>query len=132
MAIPSGGGTEVLKRTNIHAQSSSETSFRWDGTQATTGTASYTVPANHIITVLSVIMSNEGSDTELITMKSNVPDNSSGRWDIFLLQNQSIATKETFIWSDKFILGAGDYLVVNCGSTANIDFHLSFIDQDFS
>lgn len=128
MGIPSGSGTEILKRTNITAQSNTETAFRWDGTQATTGTSSYTVPANHIITVLSVIISNEGSDTELVLMKANVAT----LGDCFLLQEQSIATKETFVFSDKFVLAAGDYLQVNCASAANIDFYLSYIDQDFS
>ena len=132
MAIPSGSGTEVLKRTNIHEQGASDTAFRWDGTQATTGTSSYTVPANHIITVLSVVIHNEGADTEEITMKANVVNDSSGRWDIFFLQNQKIESKETFVWSDKFVLAAGDYLLVDCASAAYVDFHLSYIDQDWS
>ena len=68
MAIPSGGGSEVLKRTTIHAQSNTDTAFRWDGTMATTGTATYTVPTNHIITVLSVTMAESGNAAELISM----------------------------------------------------------------
>ena len=68
MAIPSGSGTEVLKRTTINNQSDDATAFRWDGTMATVGTETYTVPANHIITVLSIIICEQGNAAESVNM----------------------------------------------------------------
>ena len=127
MAIPSGGGSEVLKRTTIHAQSNTDTAFRWDGTMASTGTATYTVPTHHIITVLSVTMSESGNAAELISMYIHDGGNF-----INILNNQSIGAYGTFVFSDRFVLTAGDKLAVNCGSGANVDFICSYIDQDWS
>jgi len=127
MAIPSGSGTEVLKRTTIHAQSNAETAFRWDGTMATTGTNTYTVPANHIITVLSIIVVEQGNDSETFDIYMN-----NGSSNIRLLKAQPITGYSTFVFNDKFVLTGGDKLVVGAGSSANIDFLCSYIDQDWS
>ena len=127
MAYPTGTGTEVLKRTTIHAQSNTETTFRWDGTMATTGTSSYTVTALHIITVLSVSISEQGNAAELIDMFI-----SDGANNIKLLIAQDLAAYDTFVWNDKFVLIGGDKLYVNCGSSANVDFLCSYIDQDWT
>ena len=127
MAIPSGGGSEVLKRTTIHAQSNTDTAFRWDGTMATTGTATYTVPTNHIISVLSVTMAESGNAAKLISMYIHDGGNF-----INILNNQSIGAYGTFVFSDRFVLTAGDKLIVNCGSAANVDFICSYIDQDWT
>ena len=51
MAYPTGSGSEILRRGIISPQSNSATAFRFDGTSPTVGTASYTVPALHIITM---------------------------------------------------------------------------------
>ena len=127
MAIPSGSGTEVLKRTTIHAQSNTETSFRWDGTMATTGTSTYTVPSNHIITVLSIIIVEQGNASETFEIYMNDGSN-----NIRLLSSQPISAYGTFVWNDRFVLTGGDKLAVNAGSTADIDFLCSYIDQDWS
>ena len=127
MAYPTGTGTEVLKRTTIHAQSDTASSFRWDGTMATTGTSSYTVTALHIITVLSISINEQGNAAELVDMY--VYD---GANDIWLLKAQDLAAYDTFVWNDKFVLIGGDKLYVNCGSSANVDFLCSYIDQDWS
>ena len=127
MAYPTGTGTEVLKRTTIHAQSDSTTAFRWDGTMATTGTLTYTVTALHIITVLSVIATDQGSASELINMYMNDGSN-----NISIISSQAIGSLGTFVWNDKFVLIGGDKLVVNTESGANVDFLCSYIDQDWS
>ena len=127
MAIPSGSGTEVLKRTTIHAQSNTATAFRWDGTMATTGTATYTVPANHIITVLNVIMVDQGGASEVISLYMH-----DGTNNITLLQSQTLPAYGTFVFNDRFILTAGDKLQFNCSSAANVDAMLNYIDQDWS
>ena len=126
MAIPSGAGTEVLKRTTIHAQSSTSTSFRWDGTMATTGTESYTVPANHIITVISLVAAEQGNAAE--TFNFYMHDGSNY---IIMLQNQDLAAYGTFVWNDKIVITGGDKLVV-IATSGNIDFLCSYIDQDWT
>tara|TARA_Y100000296_G_C4962424_1_gene151670 strand:- start:97 stop:480 length:384 start_codon:yes stop_codon:yes gene_type:complete len=127
MAYPTGSGSEVLARTTIHAQSDTATSFRWDGTMATTGTSTYTVPANHIITVLSVIATDQGSASELINMYMNDGSN-----NISIISSQAIGSLDTFVWNDKFVLIGGDKLVVDTETSANVDFICSYIDQDWT
>ena len=127
MAYPTGSGSEILARTTIHAASSSATAFRWDGTMATTGTSTYTVPANHIITVLSVIACDQGSAAELINMYMNDGSN-----NISFFSSQAIGSLGTFVWNDKFVLIGGDKLAVNTESAANVDFICSYIDQDWT
>ena len=129
MAYPTGTGSEVLKRTTINAQEHVATAFRWDGTQATTGTSSYTVPALHIITVLSVIICDNANNdrTDIMYMYDDA-----GGDNIYLMQAQPIAAYETFVWNDKFVLQGGDKLVVNTSAAgANHDFLCTFIDQNW-
>ena len=125
--IPSGNGTEVLKRTTIHAQSNTQTAFRWDGTMATTGTATYTVPTNHIITVLSITINEQNDDTKTISIWVNDGGN-----DICILNAQSLTAKQTFVWNDKFVLNSGDKLLVTAQAGSNFDLYCSYIDQDWS
>ena len=129
MAYPTGSGSEILWRTSIGALSGTETAFRFDGTNATTGTDSYTVPALHIITVISISIHNVGTDTETFSLKSN----QAVAGDIHLLQEESIAPKSTFIWNDRFVLVGGDALqCIVPTSPGNLDLHLSYIDQDWT
>ena len=127
MAIPSGSGSEVLKRTTIKAQSNTATAFRWDGTMATTGTSSYTVPALHIITVLSVGITEMDGTSELFHMAVN-----NGSTDIYLIYNQPIINHDAFVYSDKIVLQAGDKLWLNMASTGSSDCYCSYIDQDWT
>ena len=127
MAYPTGTGTEVLKRTTIHAQGSTATSFRWDGTMATTGTSSYTVTALHIITVLSVIACEQGSAAEIINVYINDGSN-----NISIFSSQAIGSLDTFVWNDKFVLIGGDKLAVDIESAANVDFLCTYIDQNWT
>jgi len=94
---------------------------------ATTGTSSYTVPALHIITVLSVIATDQGSASELINMYMNDGSN-----NISIISSQAIGSLGTFVWNDKFVLIGGDKLVVDTESSANVDLLCSFIDQDWT
>ena len=58
MAIPTQAtsGTEVLRRGSVNAQSSTNTTLKFDNTATTAaGQSSNSVPANHIVTVLNVI-----------------------------------------------------------------------------
>ena len=127
MAYPTGSGTEILYRGTIHAQSNTGTSFRWDKTNPTTGTSSYTVPANHIITVLSVTFCEVGGAAESFHF-----DMHDGTNYIYFLNTQSIGIRETFVWSDKIVLVGGDKMSVNLTSAGNMDVTYTFIDQDWS
>jgi len=126
MAIPSGSGTEVLNRTTIKSQSTSQTAFRWDGTNATLATNSYTVPANHIITVLSIVFTEQGGGTKTFELDAYDGSNS-----IALLQSQTISGFGTFVWNDKIVLRPSDKLLFTA-SGSGIDAYCTFIDQDWS
>ena len=127
MAIPSGSGTEVVKRTSIHAQGNTATAFRWDGTMATTGTSTYAVPTNHIIIVLSIFVTDQGGATKVAHLHQN-----DGANNHYLMQSQSIPGHGTFILNDKFVLTSGDKLIALGESGSNFDFYCSYIDQDWS
>ena len=74
MAIPTQAtsGTEVLRRTGLSALTNSWTSIKFDGTMSTASSGSnhqaYTVPANHIIIVTSVIFCEQGGVIEHVQM----------------------------------------------------------------
>jgi len=82
MAIPSGSGSEVLYRTTINGQAADATSFRWDRTNATTGTETYAVPALHIITVVSIFINNIDNDAREFDLLIN-----DGANDIYLIND---------------------------------------------
>tara|TARA_Y100001951_G_C11157091_1_gene192599 strand:- start:46 stop:429 length:384 start_codon:yes stop_codon:yes gene_type:complete len=127
MAYPTGSGSERLMRGGINAQSDTETAFKFDGTSPTTGTNSYTVPANHIITVLGIIVCEQGNATETFSLYAGDGSN-----NIVLVQGQSIGAYQTFVFSDKVVLQGGDSLKINAGNTANLDVWYSYIDQDWT
>ena len=129
MAYPTGSGSEVLKRTSIHAQSNTATAFRWDGTMATAGTSTYTVTANHILTILNIIFTEAAGADEQIHMYVVNGDDSQ---EIKLISYQSIPDNGTFVWNEKLVLKGGDKLVVNAQDSSNIDCLCSYIDQDWS
>ena len=129
MAYPTGSGSEVLKRTYINALADAQTAFRWDGTPATLGTTTYTVPALHIITVLGVYFCDQSDGPDSISMMITAQEAGN---NIYLFQSQPIAGKATFVWNDKFVLMGGDKLVVFSTSGANQDVSCHYIDQDWS
>ena len=119
MAVPSttggsGAGTEVLRRTVI------------DGANNATTTL-LTVPADHIYTIMSIsICNNDGSAKNMsMTVK---PDGSNS---IVLIQGQSIPAEGSFVYSDKFVMTAGDVIDIYCASTVT-DVYCSYIDQQFA
>ena len=126
MAIPSGSGTEVLSSTYIHQQSDTGSSFSWDGTPATTGTSTYVVPDHHIITILSIVFTEVAGNAETMNMYIN-----DGSQDIYILRDEAIPAKGTFVWNDKIVLKAGHKLFV-VNSPADVDIYCTYIDQDWS
>jgi hypothetical protein len=118
MAIPSGSGTEVLKRASINNMTNS-----W--TPVITGVA------NHIYTVISVIFCEQGNATESPSMRVDV--SAAGSNQIQILEATPITPYSTFVFSDRIVLTGTDKLEVkNEGSTSSIDVWVSYIDQDWS
>lgn len=117
MAIPSGSGTEVLKRLTATGD--------FDGTPTI-----LTVPALHIYTILSINICETASANEIIWLK--MTDAANSNRDIFIVRSQAINSNETFIYNDKFVLSAGDTLTLQTGSTSDLDVLISFIDQDWT
>ena len=131
MAIPlqSLSGSEVLRRGSINAQSSTNTTLKFDNTATTAaGQGSNSVPANHIVTVLNVIFCEQGNQSnELMGMWVEGP-HASG---IYLFDQQPILAKGTFVWNEKIVLIGGDQLRIGTAASANIDIYYSYIDQSW-
>ena len=113
MAIPSGSGTEVLKRVTQNGLSN-------------TTTTALTVGANKICTILSIIITDMASGG---TCRVEVSPSGSG--SCFLAFGQTIPTNGTFIFNDKVVLTETDVLKIQCTSTDH-DFYVSYIEQDWS
>ena len=128
MAYPTNSGSELLYRGTIHAQSNTISSFRFDnGSIGTAGTSSYAVPALHIVTILSIVFTEEGNAASRIKLFMN-----DGANDIYLLDHQDIGARGTFVWNDKFVLVGGDKLIVTLADAGNMDVSFSYIDQDWT
>ena len=129
MAIPSGSWTEVLCRGTAHALSSTATALRFDRSPVSAvGTNTVTVPANHVISLISLSFTEAGgSTTETVNLIIN-----DGTNDIYLLKAQSVEANSTFIWNDRIVIGAGDKVSVFCDSAANVDVYYTYIDQDWT
>ena len=127
MAYPSGSGSEILRRGAIQNQVATSTSFRFDGTSPTTGTSSYAVPANHIISLLSFSITDmtNGSHTWWFWLDLSGTE-------IKFNQNVPLAAKSTYIWDEKIVLHPGDKLMINANSGSNYDIFYSYIDQDWT
>ena len=116
MAIPSGSGTEVLKRASVHGNSGA-----W--VTVITGVA------NHIYTVLSVVASEQSNQAEKIAMRVDI--SAAGSNQVYFFPNTDLAGEATFVWNDKFVLTGTDKLEIY-NSAGNIDWYISYIDQDWS
>ena len=111
MAIPSGGGTEVLKRTTTDGLGNSDVKVI-DG------------EADHIYTVLSIIFFVHTAATIEIKV------NPSAGTAIYLVSQAGLANNSTFVFNDKFCLTGTDELVIKA-STGACDVITSYIEQDF-
>ena len=116
MAIPSGSGTEVLKRAAFHALDDV-----W--TPVITGVA------NHIYTILNIVACEQGNASETVYMRVDI--NAAGSNHISILSTQNIGAYETFTWNDKIVLTGTDKLEVY-NSPGNVDWYVTYIDQDWT
>lgn len=116
MAIPSGPGTEVLKiATGVVSNSSAEQT-------------PITGVANHIYTILSIIVTETGGEDELLRIMLD----DDGSTEIRIVNDASLSSKGTFVFNDKFVLSGTDCLRIQTASTAYYHYAVSYIDQDWT
>ena len=126
MAIPSGSGTEVLKRHSVETDTGNWTEINWGLDQtADANTSSSTVPTNHILTILNVNITNyESSDRQF-----HIRWGRSGATVVRLVSNQNLSQDQTFIYSDKIVLYPGDIFSLYATGN-NVHFYINYIDQE--
>ncbi len=118
MAIPTGSGTEVLKR------------FKFEELDNSPEVAIITGVANHIYTIVSMIFTNCHTGAGSIYVK--VTDSSDANPN-FIIDNHRIPTDGTFVWNDKFSIVGTDRLYCYTGSASDdMDVYVTYIDQDWS
>ena len=128
MAYPTGSGSERLHRGFIHNQVSTPTAFRFDGGVSATGTGSYTVPANHIVTIVSIIFAEQSNVARTFNLYSNMVSPSA---EVKFLSDHPLTAYATFVWSDKIVFHGGDSLLINCSGSSNTDVWYTYIDQNW-
>ena len=118
MANPSttGSGTEVLRRAYVDGMGASEVTL-------------LTVATNHIYVVTSIIFNNRGSDNRAFNLYADYDSNGT---DNYILVSQSLPGYGTFVFNERLVLSASDKLHSNGSTSAEIDIHINFIDQDWS
>ena len=121
MAIPTGSGTEVLKRSIIDGLGTSEQTL-------------ITGVANHIYTIISILVAQKNSSATTFTL---YVDPSAGGTDMHILNAHSLPGNSHFVWNDKFVLTATDssnrqVLRALSESAGDFDYHTSYIVQDWT
>jgi len=117
MAIPSGSGTEVLKRNYFTVTDTTDTKLI-DGV------------ANHIYSVLSIIITETAGAAETFGL---FLDPSAGGTDYEIVSlATALGADQTFILNDRLVLSGTDELNFKAGGTCDIDIVITFIDQDWS
>ena len=135
MAIPSGSGSEVLRNFAINANNAAAAEVDFGGTTGTGSVRSSgntsgvtAVPANVIITVLTITCSVGGSDQGNI--HGTIDWQGSGT-DILVFKQMNVLDNTTFVYNDKIVLREGDILKLY--NNANwCDWSGSFIYQDWT
>tara|TARA_Y100001951_G_C11064465_1_gene142650 strand:- start:96 stop:482 length:387 start_codon:yes stop_codon:yes gene_type:complete len=112
--IPSGSGSERLRRVTVNAQNNG-----WQN-NVISGTA------GHLYTILSIIFCDTQGASGVVGIKINDGSN-----DINILANQAHAAWGTFVFNDKFVIEEDDDLDVYNSVTAG-DWIVSYIDQDWT
>jgi len=116
MAIPSGSGTEVLKMDPYTVTATGDTVIL-NGT------------ANHIYTIISIIICETAGASE--TFSLFVDSDASGT-DYELISDQVLAPNKTFIFNDRLVLSGTDELNFASGSAGDVDILISYVDQDWT
>ena len=117
MAIPSGSGTEVLKREVFTVTDSTDTVIL-NGV------------ADHIYTVLSIVITETSASDEVFGLF--IDSQASGTdYEIISLATP-LSADSTFVFSDRLVLYGTDELNFSAGGGCNIDIVISYIDQDWT
>ena len=128
MAYQSGSGSEQMRRAYINTQQASATTFKWDGTAPSVGETSHSVPANHIITLISFTVC-ESTNSAAETIAVWLYD---GANNIQIVgETQPLAAGDTFIWNTKLVLIGGDKVTITV-SAGDTDVYYTYLDQDWS
>jgi len=115
VAIPSGSGTEVLKRAVFNGLSNTTQNM-------------VTVGTDKIVTVLNIIINNQ--QAAICSLDIQMSPAGSGTHKYFY-KATALGSGDTFVFSDRLILHPADILKVYSTST-NFDVCLNYIEQDFS
>mgnify|MGYP003153446842 CR=1 FL=1 len=118
MAIPSGSGTEVLKR------------FGDEGINGNAAVANLTVPTNHIFTILTIHVAETANNAELLTlyMTNGSDSNSASRF----VRKLALPGYGNYVHNDRLVMHPADTLTVYTDDTSSLDVWISYIDQDWS
>ena len=127
MALPTGSGSEILRRGLVDAQSTSETTLLFTGAKTAAGASGNTVPALHIISMINMSFCN--TTTNSMTLSMWVYGDSV---HATYFTTQTIGSHDTFVWNDRFVLQAGDSLRINGVGSGTCDVNFSFIDQNWT
>jgi hypothetical protein len=121
MAIPSGSGTEVLKRHFVTRNDTNEVTL-------------LTGVANHIYTILSVIISETAGNSQTFGLYLD-PSAAGTNYEIIPI-GTSIGGLQTFVFSDRLVLSGTDQLHfitdMTAGQSRKMDVVISYIDQDWT
>ena len=109
-----GTGTEVLRRKFGHALSN--------------GTLQVDGVADHIYTLLSIVVCELGGNAEVISVYID-PD--TGTDNIYLVNAAPLPAAGTWVFTEKMVWTNTDKLFVFT-STGDCDVYITYIDQDFS
>jgi hypothetical protein len=118
MAIPSGSGTEVLKRA-IKGGNNNTWFVAIDGV------------ANHIYTVLSIIIVEIAGASENYTIRILQNGSTATADEVELIKNQVLPSNATFVFSDRIVLSGTDHLEIY-NTAGDCDIIVSYIDQDWT
>tara|TARA_Y100000034_G_C6814937_1_gene366541 strand:+ start:124 stop:477 length:354 start_codon:yes stop_codon:yes gene_type:complete len=117
MAIPSGSGTEVLKRGCFTVTDTTDTKII-DGV------------ANHIYSVISIVITETAGNAETFGLFLD-PSAAGTDYEIISLAT-ALGADETFVFNDRLVLSGTDELNFKAGDTCDIDIVITYIDQDWT
>jgi hypothetical protein len=117
MAIPSGSGTEVLKRGYFTVTDTTDTKII-DGV------------ANHIYSVISIVITETAGNAETFGLFLD-PSAAGTDYEIISLAT-ALGADETFVFNDRLVLSGTDELNFKAGGTCDIDIVITYIDQDWT
>ena len=127
MAYPTGSGSERLYGGAIHDLANVDTTFRFEGLHPSTGTNTYAVPANHIVTILSVSVTDTNSVLKYFQMVGYI-----GSTAMNFVYQERIPSKQTFVWNEKIVLHPTDKILVVGEAGAGFDVYYTYVEQDWS